>query len=92
MLMAVSVVWVQPRTSSNGAGSRLARVVTWTIGSTAVGHTFVATSPNGSVATYIAITSDTTATIATGLAAACEAVTDGQFTELMFEADDTECR
>ena len=69
-----------------GAGSAAPRIENWAIGSSTVGQTFTATSPNGSVATYTAVTGDTTSTIATGLADACAAITDGQFTELTFAA------
>lgn len=68
-----------------GAQQATPQLDTITIGSATAGHTFVVTI-NGKTVTYVAVTGDTTSTVATGLAAALAAEDDGEFAELGYEA------
>lgn len=66
-----------------------AQVVTLTVGSSTVGHTFVVTI-NGKAVSYTAITGDTTATIATALQALLAgATTIPEFNEVTWAVDTT---
>ncbi len=61
-----------------GAAGFTKQVMTITVGSSTVGHTFIITINSKSV-TYTAITGDTTTTIATALVALCVASQDPEF-------------
>lgn len=67
-----------------GAAQARAQVDTLTVGSTTSGHTFIVTI-NGKTVTYTAGTGETVTTIAAGILALLQAMTEGEFTELTFE-------
>lgn len=73
-----TVTWV-------GAALTTPQVDTITIGSSTSTQTFTVTI-NGKTVTYTAVTSETTSTVATALAAALEASTEGEFSEIAWVA------
>jgi len=64
-----------------GKAAKIKQVVTLTVGSSTVGHTFI-TTINGKSYTYTAVGGDTTTTIATAILALLTASTEGEFTKV----------
>ena len=63
---------------------RRRKVVTVTVGSSTVGHTFTLTTGNGKAITYTAVTGDTTTTIGAAVRESLNDAVDGEFSELEY--------